>query len=334
MRKPVLFMFMAFLAVGMVGCGSASKESSSGGGEEGQPAKIRIGIGYATEEPLWLMEAAPELAKNNGKKYELEFQQFRANADRLNAYRAGQLEGGTLGQGALIMAADQGVDLEVVASVAKDTPNKGFNFPFMAKKDSGIKSVKDLKGKTIGIPDFKSPTDMWARTALRNAGLDPDKDVKFSVLPTPAVEESIKSGKIDVGLIPQPFYAEVESKGELKTVFTSKDGVPIDEDFLSLFFNPEFIKEHEEAFKAFIEDYQTTMKYYLENEQDARQKLLDKEFVLAEKEVYLNMEDSNRAEDISLNRESWEQVQEIMLQEKWITKEVDLDALLNETYVK
>ncbi|MEK3937231.1 ABC transporter substrate-binding protein [Sporosarcina sp. FSL W7-1349] len=334
MKRLMLGMLMSLFAVGMIGCSSASEAGSSSGSKEDGPVKIRIGIGYATEEPLWLMSAAPELTKYNGDKYELEFQQFRANADRLNAYRAGQLEGGSLGQGALIMAADQGVDLKVVASIAKDTPNKGFNFPFMAKKGSGLESAKDLKGKTIGIPDFKSPTDMWARTALRNAGLDPDKDVKFSVLPTPAVEESIKSGKIDAGLVPQPFYAELEPKGELQTVFTSKDGVPVDEDFLSLFFNPKFISENEEAFQAFIEDYQATMKYYLENEKEARQKLLDKEFVLADQEIYLNMLDSNRSEDLSLNRESWEEVQQIMLEEKWIENKVDLDKLLDESYLK
>ncbi|MFS0575802.1 ABC transporter substrate-binding protein [Sporosarcina sp. 179-K 3D1 HS] len=334
MKKLMLGMLMSLLAVGLIGCGTDKEAGSSSDSKNDGPVKIRIGIGYATEEPLWLMDAAPELTKYNGDKYEIEFQQFRANSDRLNAYRAGQLEGGTLGQGALIMAASQGVELKVVASVAKDTPNEGFNFPFMAKKGSGIDSVKDLKGKTIGIPDFKSPTDMWARTALRRAGLDPDKDVKFSVLPTPAVEESVKSGKIDVGLVPQPFYAELEPKGELQTVFTSKDGVPVDEDFLSLFFDPKFISENEEAFEAFIEDFQTTMKYYLENEKEARQILLDKEFVLASQDVYLNMEDSNRSKDLSLNRESWVEVQKILLEEKWIEKEVDLDKLLDDSYLK
>src|SRR5699024_5341644 len=121
---------------------------------------------------------------------------------------------------------------------------------FMADADSDINSIEDLKGEIIGIPDFKSPTDMWAREALRSAGLDPDKDVDFAVVPTPAVSESIKSGKIAVGLIPQPFYADIEDTGEFKTVFTSKDGVPFDEDFLSLFFDSEFIEENEEAFEA------------------------------------------------------------------------------------
>src|SRR5699024_3076395 len=320
MKNYLRILCVALMIIVLEECGN-SNESKGSNENDGIPT-ITLGVGFATEEPLWLLDVAPEVAENNGVKYNLEFDQFRANADRLNAYQAGQLDGGSLGQGALIMAADQGVDLKVVASIAKDTPGEGFNFQFMASADADIEKTEDLKGKTIGIPDFKSPTDLWARNAVKNAGLDPDKDVEFAVLPIPAMTEAIKSGKVDVGMVPQPFYADIEDTGEYKTIFTSKDGVPFDEDFLSLFFRGEFIEENEEAFRAFMSDYQDLMTYYLENLEEARQILIDKEFVLTDPDTFIPMVDSNRSPDLSLDPESWEAIHEMLLDEGWIENEV------------
>lgn len=45
--------------------------------------------------------------------------------------------------------------------------------------DDKIKSFKDLKGMTIGLPEMASGSLPYARSAVKDAGLDPDKDVKF-----------------------------------------------------------------------------------------------------------------------------------------------------------
>ena len=42
-----------------------------------------------------------------------------------------------------------------------------------------IKSVQDLKGKTLGTSAFGGAPEIIARLVLRHFGLDPDKDVKF-----------------------------------------------------------------------------------------------------------------------------------------------------------
>ena len=42
-----------------------------------------------------------------------------------------------------------------------------------------FKSVKDLRGKTIGITAFGSGTELVGRLMIKHFGLDPDKDVKF-----------------------------------------------------------------------------------------------------------------------------------------------------------
>jgi len=332
MKNYLRILCVALMIIVLAACGN-SNDSKGSNENDGIPT-ITLGVGFATEEPLWLLDVAPEVAKNNGVKYNLELEQFRANADRLNAYQAGQLDGGSLGQGALIMAAEQGVEIKVLGSIAKDTPDEGYNHSFLARADESFDSPKDFKGKTIGIVDFKSPTDLWARQAIKNMGLDPDEDVEYAVLPVPAMTEAIKSGKIDLGMIAQPFYAEVEDSDDFQVAFTSKDGVTFDEDFLALFFNPTFIEENEEAVEAFMEDYKASMKYYLENIEEARQLLIDNEFVLADPDVFVPMEDSNRSENLSLDVDSWSKLQELLLEEGWIENEIDLDELIDTSFIE
>ncbi|MEH7254726.1 ABC transporter substrate-binding protein [Neobacillus niacini] len=331
MKKSLLFFVLISLAFMLAACsGEKSSEKTSGTSEkkEAGVVEINFGGGFATEEPIWLFEADPSLAPNQGKTYKINLSQFRANADRLNAYQADQINAGSLGQGAAILSASQGIKMKVVAVLSKDTPNVGFNSAFMTLKDSEINDIKDLKGKTIGLSDFKSPTDMWVRNALRTAGLDPDKDVKYAITPIPAMTDAVKSEKIDVGMFPQPFGAAAEASGEFKTIFNSKTGVPFDEDFLVMFMHPDFIKENKQAVKDFLADYASIVKYYHENGKEARQKIIDKtKKVQADPEIYVNMTDNNRSAYI--NMEGWEKVQELMLKDKWIEKKVDLKDLID-----
>ena len=313
---------------------SSSDSSTTSETKSETPVEITIGGGFASEESLWLMLADQSYAPNMGKKYTIKYEQFRANADRFNAYRAGKLDGGIIGQGATMQAMSQGVDLTVVGTILKDSPDEGFNNTFMSAKDSGIKSASDLKGKIIGIPDFKSPTDMWARSAVRSAGLDPDKDVKYAVMPIPAMAEGVKSGKIDVGMFPQPFYLQAKQSGEFQEVFTSKTGVPVEEDFLVLFFNPEFLEKNREAVQAFIDDLKAATKYYVENPKEARQVLLDAKMVLTDPALFLELEDNKRPIDLGINMEGWEKVQDILLQEEWLSKEVDLNKLIDTSFIE
>ena len=60
-----------------------------------EPTPIRFGRGFAAEEQVWLMSARPDLAPNQGKKYQLKQILFQANPERFQAYLAGELDAGT-----------------------------------------------------------------------------------------------------------------------------------------------------------------------------------------------------------------------------------------------
>src|SRR5581483_11696251 len=73
--------------------------------------------------------------------------------------------------GTEVLAADvSGADLVVIGALAPVVP-----LAFMAQPD--IQTAEDLKGKSVGVSNFGSSSDIAARVALRRLGLDPEKDV-------------------------------------------------------------------------------------------------------------------------------------------------------------
>lgn len=63
------------------------------------------------------------------------------------------------------------------------------------KKSSGIKSVADLAGRTLGAPAFDATRQMWAPYA-RALGLDPDSVEWINIQPTGKIA-ALQSGAID-----------------------------------------------------------------------------------------------------------------------------------------
>ncbi|HOX13392.1 MAG TPA: phosphate/phosphite/phosphonate ABC transporter substrate-binding protein [Spirochaetia bacterium] len=104
---------------------------------------------------------------------------------------AGQIHVGLLATTAYVMAADEGFaeailkstryDVDDNGNLLKDKPLvSGYKAQLVAGADSGIKSVKDLKGKKIAIASFTSTSGfVWPANLLADNGLDPEKDVTW-----------------------------------------------------------------------------------------------------------------------------------------------------------
>lgn len=283
------------------------------------PVEIRLGHGFAAEEQFWLMKARPDLTPSQGKVYTLRYIPFRGNTDRFNAFLAGQIDGGTVTGFTAIFARSEGVPLKIVASICRESL-KGFRTPFLVMADSGIQRVSDLRGKTIGIVDFKSATELWAREALRKEGIDPDRDAKLVVVAFPAQGNALRTKKIDAGVFPQPFYAAEIGKGGVRAIFDSKYAIPFDEELMQIFFSEKFLREHRKIVEAFLSDYLLVNRFYIEHNLEARRALLDAKMVRTPEKIYLEMADWYRTPDARVDLESLAKLQEMIIANGWLEK--------------
>jgi ABC-type nitrate/sulfonate/bicarbonate transport system substrate-binding protein len=299
---------------------------------QADPVTIRVGRGAAAEEQLWLMEALPSITPHQGKDYKIEGTLFRGTDQRFQAYEAGALDIITSSANSVIFAASQGSKMTMIASVSRET-KKGFHTLYMVKDDSPIKSPKDLKGKLIGINGLKSSIHMWAAMVVDKAGLNPATDVRFVPVPFPAQGEALRAGKIDVGAFPEPFAYMEEKKGGLRTVFTSKDAVPFDEELIVLAANPEFLKKNAPAVKAFLSDLVVATKYYATHRKEAQKALIDAKITRIPPDVYFAMPDYERDPTCRIDIDVLKKMQDLQIKAGFQEKPIDVTTIVDLSYL-
>ena len=300
-----------------------------------EPPLIRFGRGFAAEEQVWLMSARPDLTPNQGKRYQLKQILFQANPQRFQAYLAGEIDAGTAPGLTVIFASEQGLDIKMVASVCLEAAGKEwFSTTYMVKNDGPVKSVKDLKGGTIGVVGIKTATDLWARAGLLNAGLQPDKDTKVVPMAFPVIGDAVRTGKISAGTFVEPFYSAEVAKGGLRKLFTAAEAVGYEHELLDLWIGEKFLKSNPDAVRAFLADYVAVTQYYLANTAQAKRDLHKAGFVRTPLEIYLKNADWKRDPNARVNVESLKKLT-VFMREKlnWLEKPVNVDALVDQSYL-
>jgi ABC-type nitrate/sulfonate/bicarbonate transport system substrate-binding protein len=297
------------------------------------PPTIRLGYSLAAEEQLWLLMAKPDLGKNFGVLYTLEPTRFTSSSQRAQAFAAGALDLACSGANGVLFAAAEGIPSTIVASVSKESLHRGFNTTFLALASSAISRVEDLKGKTVGVNGFSTNGELWLRSALDRHGLT-ENDVTVVPIAFPAMAESLRSGRVDVGEFPQPFDAMARRDMQIKTIFTSKEGMHFDEELLVIVGRDTFMKAGVEVTKAFLADLKTATKYYLDHTQEARQILIDKKFVRVPPEVYLTMEDYDRDPTMRVDIEALKRMQDVQVSAGFQKKRSDIESLVDLSYLE
>ena len=101
------------------------------------------------------------------------------------------------GVAALIRARARGAEVAILGASANASSQK-----IMISKTSKIRRIEDLKGAIIGVSQYGSEADTFARVALAQAGLKPDKDTTIIQLGGhPQVAASLAAGKLEIGVL-------------------------------------------------------------------------------------------------------------------------------------
>jgi ABC-type nitrate/sulfonate/bicarbonate transport system substrate-binding protein len=298
---------------------------------QAQPVTLRVGYGTAAEEPLWLLLAKPDLARNQGKAYALDGSRFTGSDKRAQAFEAGAIDLASSSANGVIFGAAEGVMAKMIASISRES-TRGFSATFFVKENSPIKSIADLKGKTVGINGFFTSGHLWLRAALEKHGLT-ETDVKITPVPFPAMQESLDAGKVDLGQFPQPFAALLEKQLKVRKIFDAKYGVPFDEELIVLVGKDEFLKKNAVAIRALLEDLKEATRFYLEKPREARQLLIDGRMVRAAPDVYLAMNDYFHEPSLQVDVGALEKMQEFQLKAGFQKKPVDVRSLVDLSYL-
>jgi NitT/TauT family transport system substrate-binding protein len=174
------------------------------GGSADAADKVRISV-----SSLDVAFFTPAVAHKRGffKEEGLEAELIRMNANiSVTALATGDIDY-TMIFGSVVRAATRGLPVKVVASFL-DSPTQ----MLIARPE--YKSVKELKGKILGVSTFGATADVSARMMLRYSGIDPEKEMKILALGAERARFSaLKEGIVDVVVISPPADSEGSALG-------------------------------------------------------------------------------------------------------------------------
>jgi NitT/TauT family transport system substrate-binding protein len=166
--------------------------------------KVRIGVSNYNISNLTVGVAQ---TKDFFKQEGIEAEIIRMNPNVATmALVSGDIDYSTL-IGSVIGANLKGAKLKMIACSQDRTP-----LSLVGK--SAIKSVKELKGKTIGVGSYGSTPDIIARLVVRHYGMDPETEIKMLALGSDSARLSaLKEGVVDAIIVAPPVDFEGKKMG-------------------------------------------------------------------------------------------------------------------------
>jgi NitT/TauT family transport system substrate-binding protein len=115
--------------------------------------------------------------------------------------------------GTTLNAAVRGLPVKLVM-VYNDRPL----FSLMSKPE--IRSIKELKGKVLGVATLTSGESFLSRRLIKEAGIDPDKEMTLRVIGnTPDRLQALRAGVVDATTLTTPVDIQAERMGLRKLAF-------------------------------------------------------------------------------------------------------------------
>ncbi|MEU9286124.1 ABC transporter substrate-binding protein [Streptomyces sp. NPDC048275] len=270
MRRRILGLAITVVTVaGAAGCGSSSAGaggSASSGGSSTTQVKVGI-IPIVDVAPLYLGQKQGFFSDRG---IELTMESAQGGAAIIPGVVSGQFQFGFSNTTSLMIAQTKGVPVKSVVNGAATTGDTTTDVTGVAvKKDSSIKSAKDLAGRTVAVNTLQNIGDTTVRESVRQAGGDPSK-VKFVEIPFDQMPAALDGGRVDAAWMGEPAqtiakaqgarvvaapFAETDPKLTVATYFTST----------------RLTKENPDLVKKFTEAMNESLQYASGHPEEARQ---------------------------------------------------------------
>jgi NitT/TauT family transport system substrate-binding protein len=163
-----------------------------------QSVKIALPVLSLESMPIFIAQDKGFFAKHG---VEVEVIASRGGGEAMKAFISGDVEFVGTGFPEVGLMRERGVDVELYFAQTSGVP-----FALLTRKDLSIKSVADLKGKNIAVTSPGSLTTNMTRYLLKQAGLDPDRDVGLiSVGGGGEILGALQGNKVEAAMLFEPF---------------------------------------------------------------------------------------------------------------------------------
>ncbi|MGV7209459.1 ABC transporter substrate-binding protein [Oxalobacteraceae bacterium A2-2] len=200
-----------------------------------------------------------EIAPKCGIKVEEHV--FAKGLDVMQAIIAGELDVGATASEAAISGRAGGAPIYVVAGFAKGGAR------LVGRSDLKLKSVKDLKGKKVGVTRGGIQEVLLLAELQRNGmtGSDqPGKDVQLVFLPYADLNQALLGKNIDAMMQSEPQSSQAINKGFGEEIIKPYD-TPIGEPIRTMVMTEKFYKERRPVAEKFMRCFVESTRTFIDN---------------------------------------------------------------------
>ncbi len=229
---------------------------------------------FGSANPQTYAKATGAFQKALGEKEKIDFVTVSAGSQVISAMAGGSMDICNIGSSPMVVGFGQGLKISMVYIEKVITDSECL----AVRQETGIKNVKDLKGKTVGLP-FNTSAHFAFLGALKGAGLK-STDVKLLNLRTDSILAAWNRKDIDATYIWYPILSELLGAGG-EIIFKSGDLV----DHGTLVFDGivvrnEYKEKRPDLVLAYLKEYDRLCTLYREKPDE----------VVATLSPYLNLE--------------------------------------------
>jgi NitT/TauT family transport system substrate-binding protein len=214
--------------------------------------------------PLWVAQEAGLFKKN---KLDVLLVSVQGSARGAQALLSGDADVAALGGEVTVLSTLKGGNMKIFAGMVDVFPSTIF-----AAKN--ITRAEQLKGKKIAISTFGSSSDFSVRYALRNLGLNPDKDLTMLQIGNqPNRFAALTSGAVEATIINPPLTLQAKRMGYQPLVDLAATGLKYPQAELASL--PVYMKSHDDVMRRLVRAYTESL-HLIHTQKAASQKALGK----------------------------------------------------------
>ncbi|MHC5737002.1 aliphatic sulfonate ABC transporter substrate-binding protein [Nostoc sp.] len=254
-KRNFLILLMAgvfTLSTTLVSCKTPNTaEKAAVAASSGIKTKV-LRIGYMTAGDITRSRQVLE-KRLNPLGINVQWAKFTAGPQLLEAMNVGSLDVGAVGETPPIFAQATGIPFVFIASTK---PATGEGTAIVVHKNSPIKTVADLKGKTLAF-QRATASQYFVVKALEEVGLKLS-DVKYLNLISPETRAAFLRNSIDAGVISDPQLAEFQRTVGVRIL---RDGKGITTQGGYWLAARSFVKDNPELVKILLEEVNNVGKW-------------------------------------------------------------------------
>src|SRR5215210_9383705 len=137
---------------------------------------------------------------------------------------------------------EQGLDVKFTGGIHRGC------LRVQAAVNGPIRSVKDLRGKRIGVPGMGTPPFIFANRVLGANGIDPSREITWLVFPAGELGLALSKGEVDAIADSEPIGSMLVGQGKVKNIADQALDMPYAEEYCcAVLVNGKFLGKNPKA---------------------------------------------------------------------------------------